>query len=49
MVTFASGVHAKRAMLALHLRDFKGMEGEKMCLTKTSSQMTEPNNRDPSH
>ncbi|CAD6573224.1 MAG: hypothetical protein ASARMPRED_005941 [Alectoria sarmentosa] len=46
MVTFASGAHAKRAMLALHLRHFKGM-GERMCLMKASSQMPETNDRDP--
>lgn len=37
-VTFASSVHAKQAMLALHLREFQGMEGKKMCLMKASPQ-----------
>lgn len=38
LVTFASGVHARQAMLALHLRDFKGIEGKKMHLMKAPSQ-----------
>lgn len=46
-VTFASGVHAKRAMLVLNLREFKGMEGKKMRLTKASPQRVGWDDRSP--
>lgn len=46
-VAFASGVHARRAMLALHLREFTYMEGKKMYLTKASPQMTGLDHRSP--
>ena len=47
IVTFASGVHAKQAMLALHLREFKGMEGKKMRLMKASPQRVGWDDRSP--
>lgn len=47
MVTFASGAHAKRAMLALHLQDFRGMKGEKMCLSKACPQVAGQDDRSP--
>ena len=46
-VTFASGVHAKQAMLALHPREFKGMEGKKMRLMKASPQRVGWDDRNP--
>ena len=47
VVTFASGAHAKWAMLALHLREFEGMHGKKMCLAKASLQVAGPDERSP--
>ena len=48
-VAFASGAHAKRAMLSLHLRDSKGREGKKMCLSKARPQVTGPERPQSQH
>lgn len=47
IVTFASDVHARQAMLALHLREFEGMEGKRMYLMKAPPQRGGWDDRSP--
>lgn len=42
LVTFVSRSYAESAMLALYLDEFKGMQGGKMCLTKSSCRTAGP-------
>ena len=47
MITFASGVHARHAMLTLHLREIQGMDGKKMWLMKSPQQRVGRDYRSP--